>query len=67
MRVDILAAKMEASKAATMSRALQDLCRTLQTQNADLSHHLETKLSKEQETSKHSESLQQAISDITTR
>ena len=61
------AARKELSKEAAVSKTLQGLCRTLQTQNADLSKHLELKLSKEQETSKQSENLQQAISDITTR
>ena len=61
------AARKELGKELTMSKTLQGLCRTLQTQNGELSRHLELKLSEEQETSKQSENLQQAISDITTR
>ena len=62
-----LAVELELSKKASVNQTLQNLCRTLSSQNTKLNEQLEAQLSRERESSKQSESLQKAVLDITAR
>ncbi len=61
------AAQEELNRNLAISQTLQELCRSLQIENAELSRRLEGKIAKEQLASKQSEEMQQAISNITAR